>query len=187
LARAHSTAWPVACGGVRELWGALAHALAGSSGAGLSGAAGVAIVCFTKKHSPTHPLQDAGPWHSFSAPGPAALRGYSSADPPAENPNCRPATGAAFYARLVGRSILPWLSPPLVPFPRPSGFGLLSGPWGLETPRGRVGVLFFLILQARKSPHSASLRGYLGTRAASKQRSTRSRVALEAEHPFEAE
>jgi hypothetical protein len=57
------------------------------------------------------------------------LRGYSSADPPAENPNCHPATGAAFYARLAGQSVLPWLSPPLVPFPRLSGFVLLSGPW----------------------------------------------------------
>jgi hypothetical protein len=46
--------------------------------------------------------------------------GCSSADPPAETPNCRPATGAAFYARLAGQSVLPWLSSPLF-CPTPGG------------------------------------------------------------------
>jgi hypothetical protein len=55
---------------------------------------------------------------------------------PAENPNCRPATGAAFYARLAGQSVLPWLSPPLVPFSRLLGFGLLSDPWRPDTRGG---------------------------------------------------
>jgi hypothetical protein len=54
-------------------------------------------------------MQVSGSIHFQHPGGPAAFRGYSSADPPAENPNCHLATGAAFYAQLASQSVLPWI------------------------------------------------------------------------------